>query len=205
MEFCLNRSGEAVVLPDAVLELARDHASSVANPNELVTLACAVAICPPSDGVVVEIGTYQGRTACFLGRLLRLLGRTAPVLSIDAFDLLEEQQGNVRGNHAEYQKNVSAYHLERICMALSGLSDAAARLVPERVSVLVVDGGHTYEVVGRDLALYAHKVVPGGVIFIDDYSPAFPGVVRAADEFLQDRADVEVLHRTRNLLVRRLR
>ncbi|GAA4448269.1 class I SAM-dependent methyltransferase [Phytohabitans houttuyneae] len=205
MRTYLNQKDEEVHLPDEVAELTREHASEVADAGELLTLASALALCPATAGtIVVEIGTYRGGTACFIGRTLRVLGRPLPVLSIDAFDLLSVEANNVQGDYAEYHNNVRKYGLEGQCMVLTGLSHSTVDLVPDRIGVLVVDGSHSYETVRGDIHDYAPKVVPGGVVFLDDYSPTFPGVVRAVDEFFGDSDEFEILHKTRNVLARRV-
>ena len=49
------------------------------------------------------------------------------------------------------------------------------------IGVLVIDGAHHYEAVRADLELYVPKVVPGGYVFLDDYGPAYPDVIRAIE------------------------
>lgn len=206
VESYFNRTAEAIRLPDDIADIAREHSSEVTHATELLVLASALAACPAPEGaIVVEIGTYRGQAACFIGRALRALGRTMPVLSVDAFDLLPVEDGNVAGDHLEYQQNVRKHSLTETCMVVSGLSSAVAPLVPARIAVLVVDGGHSYEQVRDDLRSYAPKLLPGGIMFLDDYSPSFPGVVRAADEFFRDTAEFEIVHQTRNVLARRAR
>ena len=80
-----------------------------------------------------------------------------------------------------------------VCLPLACFSYDAAPVVADNVGVLVVDGDHSYPVVTRDLRLFAPKVRPGGFLFIDDYGPAYPGVVQAVDEFLADQPGF-VLH-----------
>jgi hypothetical protein len=53
-----------------------------------------------------------------------------------------------------------------------------------------VDGDHLYEAVRSDLALFAPKVRPGGLLAGDDYGRAGwwdDGVTRAVDEFVASR------------------
>ena len=60
-------------------------------------------------------------------------------------------------------------------------SSPAAAFVPNGIGLLLVDGGHDYEVCKEDLCLYAPKVVPGVVIALDDVW--YESVRRAGDEF----------------------
>lgn len=51
--------------------------------------------------------------------------------------------------------------------------------------------------------LYLPKVLPGGLVFIDDYGPAYPDVVRAVDEFLAQDREFEVLAKEYYVALRR--
>lgn len=81
-------------------------------------------------------------------------------------------------------------------MPLVAFSQDAAPAVPEKIAVLIVDGAHHYEQVAQDLALYAPRLLPGGLIFIDDYNPLYPSVVRATDEYFTGRPAFRILHQT---------
>jgi len=61
-----------------------------------------------------------------------------------------------------------------------------------RFDVIYIDGGHRYEQVAQDLALYSQRVAPGGYLVLDDASCNQPGskfwkghesVSRAADDW----------------------
>jgi predicted O-methyltransferase YrrM len=50
--------------------------------------------------------------------------------------------------------------------------------------LIFIDGMHSYEAVSEDLRNYADLLVPGGLLVFDDYSPTFPGDVRAVLEHI---------------------
>ena len=60
-----------------------------------------------------------------------------------------------------------------------------------------VDASHDYTSVAADLAASARVVVSGGAIGGHDYCKAFPGVVRAVDEFCYS-SDWRLTHLTRD-------
>jgi hypothetical protein len=93
--------------------------------------------------------------------------------------------------------------VDRQCMALAAYSEDAAVAVPSSIGVLVIDGWHYYDTVRSDLALYLPKVVAGGFVFVDDYGPAYPDVVRAVDEFLAVDTEFEVLAKEYYVVLRR--
>jgi hypothetical protein len=57
--------------------------------------------------------------------------------------------------------------------------------------------------VKADLELYIPKVVPGGYVFLDDYGPAYPDVIRAIDEYLPAHPEIEVLMKSYYVILQR--
>ena len=88
-------------------------------------------------------------------------------------------------------------------MPMVAYSQDAAPAVPDRIGVLVVDGDHHYESVRRDLALYAPKLLPGGLVFVDDYVPAYAGVQKATDEFFEGNTGFTILHKSYFVIARK--
>ncbi len=62
----------------------------------------------------------------------------------------------------------------------------------EHVDMLFVDGAHDYMNVRLDLEAFAPLVRKGGIISGHDYSPDFPGVVRAVDEYLGEKPRIGI-------------
>jgi hypothetical protein len=65
--------------------------------------------------------------------------------------------------------------------------EAAAIIADNELDFVFIDANHSYEAVKEDLALWYKKVRPGGFIIGDDYTPAFPGVIKAVNEFCSAR------------------
>lgn len=205
MKVIFTPSGQDVTLPDAALELAQSYGTGMMDANELRHLAATLASYPwDKGGIVVEIGAYEGGTTVFMARILKLLGHTVPILSIDPFERAPENPGNAQGHYAVYLERITRESVTDTCMPLVAFSQDAAPVVPEKIAVLIVDGAHHYEQVTQDLALYTPKVLPGGLIFIDDYGPLYPDVVRATDEFFAGRAAFRILHQTYFVVAQRV-
>jgi hypothetical protein len=204
MQLTFAPSGRAVTLPEAARDLATEFASGMMDAHELLHLAGTLAAYPwDAGGIVVEIGAYEGRSAVFMARILRLLGQRASILSIDPFERVQPDPLNPQGHYAAYLATVAREGLDGICLPLVAFSQDAAPVVPASIAVLVVDGGHHYPTVKQDLALYGPKVLPRGLIFIDDYVPAYPGVMRAADEYFAASPEFERVHTTYFLVAQR--
>lgn len=158
-------------------------------------------------GDIVEIGSWQGRHTCFLAAACRD-SRNGRVHAVDHF------QGNpgkehfyVVGNEdlsdleARFRQNVERHGLSE--WVTLHASDAQTVTVDGPVRMLVIDGEHTYDAVWRDLERFAPLVIDGGMVVFDDYSPEFPGVVEAVQEWLSNSsAGAMPIQWQRSLIVR---
>ncbi len=189
-------SGFTTTIPDTVTKRAAEYSSVMMDDAELSCLAgAALSFRWTPDALVVEIGSYEGMTAAFLAECMSDAGHLNHVVSIDPFERAPTSPGNPAGKYKAYLRTMHDRGLEDRCMPLVAFSHHAAPVVPDRIGFLIVDGNHDYESVVQDLALFAPKILPGGFIFIDDYTEAYPGVVRATDEFVANNSDFTLLHR----------
>src|ERR1051326_942949 len=197
MEVTFSLSGTSVNLPEEIMEWAHQSASGMMDAPELVYLAATLAAFDwQDDTLTVEIGAYVGQTSVYMARVLQRFGKRVPILSIDPFERVQPDPLNPQGIYAAYLNNVRAWGFEDVCLPLAAFSAHAAVVVPDRIGVLVVDGGHHYPVVRDDLERYAPKVVPGGLIFVDDYGGAYPGVMQAVDEYFVAGGSFTRLHQS---------
>lgn len=197
MNIVFTPSSRTIDLPEEVEGLSQAYRSGMMDAGELLHLAATIALYPwGQQASVVEIGAYTGRTTVFMAKVLQLLGHSVPILSVDPFERAIPDPINPQGVYAEYLKIVKNENLDHLCLPLVAFSEDAAPIVPANIGVLVVDGSHHYPVVSKDFALYAPKVLAGGLIFIDDYVAAYPGVMRAVDEYFTRERPWRVLHQT---------
>ena len=133
------------------------------------------------------------------------MGRQMPILSIDPFDRVTPDPGNPQGSYTRYLANIRDSGLDHVCLPLVAFSQDAAPVVPANIGVLIVDGSHHYPNVKQDLELYLPKVVSGGIIFVDDYIPAYAGVMRAIDETFTPESPFSILHKTYFVIAQRRR
>jgi hypothetical protein len=204
MKMPFSQSGLTVELPEESYSLANAYGSEQMDSHELLYLAAALASYRwDIGGIVVEIGAYKGRTTVYMAKTLSLLGESIPILSIDPFERARPDPLNPQGKYKSYLETIAGSGLESICLPLVGFSADAAPVVPDNIGLLVIDGGHEYEVVDGDFALYGPKIRSGGLIFLDDYIPAYPGVMRAADEFFESDTQYSILHQSYFIIAQR--
>ena len=184
MELTFAATQQVVTLTDTHVALSQAHQTTMLDANELLHIAAALVSYPwEKGGFVVEIGAYLGTTAVFMAKVLETLNSTASILSIDPFERFRPDALNPQGNYSSYLHAIRSQRVDQRCVALPAFSADVAGFIADDIGVLVVDGDLRYPAVSQYLALYCPKVREGGYIFVDDYGPAYPDVVRAIDEY----------------------
>ena len=131
-------------------------------------------------GPCLEIGSYCGKSAVYLGSACRENGAT--LFSIDHHRGSEEQQpGEEYFDPALFDFKtycMDTLPLFRRTLALAGLeetvvplisrSHVAARNWTTRLSLVFIDGGHSFESARTDYDCWAGHILPGGYLLIHD-------------------------------------
>ena len=145
-------------------------------------------------GDLLEIGCYHGRSAAVLALHLQAGER---LFLADAFDLpLSDPYGDTATPEKVWRNlatAVPALSRERVFIQRAYSSELT---LPSELKVRFahVDGGHDAPTVHTDLTLCTERLVPGGVMVIDDYAhPHYPGVTEAVREFLHHQPSYQVL------------
>jgi len=110
------------------------------------------------DGVIVEIGSWKGKSTVCLGLGSRA-GNSVPVYAIDP--------------HADYRFGDFKTNVERAGIAdlvrpIASFSQPAADEFDEPIEFLFVDGSHEYDLVLEDFEKWVPKVVDGGWVAFHD-------------------------------------
>ena len=181
MEAQIERTGPDAAVRQPVLALAREHDNPNMRYPELLALASAMLSFGWSGSeVVCEIGTFQGSTAAFLGRVADLVHLPCHVLSVDSFE--SPYLAHLPERARPYYNTLASHGLvARRNSVIPMRSAPAAPYVPGAIGLLLVDGGQDYPTCLEDLALYVPKVASGGAIAVDDVW--YESVRRACDEF----------------------
>jgi predicted O-methyltransferase YrrM len=143
-------------------ELARDHAPI---------------------GPIVEVGSYCGKSAVYLGNGVRDAGGI--LLCVDHHRGSEENQSGWEYHDPELADpefgRLDTLPWIRRTLALAGLEDnvfllvaeseKAAALVAGPLGMLFIDGGHAADIANADYDAWAGKIAPGGILAIHDLFP----------------------------------
>lgn len=175
---------------------AKRYRRSMLTKGRLWTLWEAVQNVADLDGAAAEVGTYRGGSARFIAAALEAtLGHEVPVEVIDTFeghpqDRLSEHDSTAHKDPILFTdtsyEDVAAYlsPWTRITVHKGEFSRVAPHLPEQRYRLVHVDVD-LYEPMLACLHYFGPRLVPGGVIVLDDFgSPGCPGVDRAAEEFL---------------------
>jgi len=131
-------------------------------------------------GPALEIGTYCGKSAIYLGAAAREVGGV--VLTIDHHRGSEENQSGWEHHDASlvdaefglmdtlpvFRRTIARAGLEDQVTAVIGRSTSVATWWRTPVSLLFIDGGHAEEHAQNDYSGFAHWLVPGGALVIHD-------------------------------------
>ena len=134
-------------------------------------------------GPLLEVGTYCGKSALYLGLAAHEAG--AVVFSVDHHRGSEENQAGWEHHDTSVvdprSGRMDTLPLARRAVELAGLEESVVLVVgPSTVvaaawaaplSLLFIDGGHGHDVAWADYDAWTPKVAPGGLLAIHDVFP----------------------------------
>lgn len=135
------------------------------------------------NGLIVEIGTYHGRST-------RFFSLANPEVKIITIDIVKNPGGAGHPRHPEGGLFIDKAVLERgNIFQIVGESGEIVKGFNWKIDLLFIDGGHTYADVKRDRTVWPPFVKPGGYIIFHDYCSRHPGVIKAVDEWMEDNKE----------------
>ena len=160
----------------------------------------------PGRGLVVEIGSYLGRSTCFLA-LGAKRGAKPPVIAIDHFGgSLEHQPGASQESavlkaegttYNQFLRNVERVGVSEYVRPVRASSIEAAQSWQEPIRLLFIDGDHSYEATQTDFETWSPLLEENGVVAFHDVE-VWPGVTKFYKQLLaggrwRERAKVHSL------------
>jgi len=140
----------------------------------------AAALDGAAVGPLLEIGTYCGKSAIYLGAAAR--ARDSVVFTVDHHRGSEENQAGWEHHDTSlvdahtgrmdtlptFRRTIEDAGLEDVVVAVIGDSPTVARHWATPLGLCFIDGGHAYEVALADYEAWSRHVVPGGVLVFHD-------------------------------------
>jgi glycosyltransferase involved in cell wall biosynthesis len=138
----------------------------------------------PSTGKIVEIGSFMGRSTCWLAAGTKAAGRR-PVVAVDHFHGSPEHQ--IGGSHAVeaiatvgstshiFENNIQNKGLSAWVEVQVGDSSKVVETWSDPVRLLFIDGDHSYEATRRDFECWSPFCNEQGLVAFHDVD-VWPGV-----------------------------
>jgi MMP 1-O-methyltransferase len=163
--------------------LAKARAAKGFMPEEEGALLYDVAVGALRSGPGLEVGTYCGKSAIYLGTAARQAGST--VFTVDHHRGSEENQEGWEHHDpsladpefgrldtlATFRHTIKDAGLEEEVVAVVGRSTTVSALWRTPLALLFIDGGHTDEHAGKDYVGWGRWVDAGGTMVIHDVFP----------------------------------
>ena len=173
-------------MPSDLLEHARRAKGFM--PEDEGALLHRVALERLPHGPALEVGTYCGKSAIYLGAAAQQVGAGGPaavVFTVDHHRGSEENQAGwehhdptvvdpelgLMDTLGQFRKNIARAGLEEQVIAVVGASGTVAEHWRTPLSLLFIDGGHGEEPARADFRGWAHWVDAGGYLAIHDVFP----------------------------------
>jgi len=167
---------------DPQLRAYAEKARGFMPPDEGEALYQA-AVTTAAAGPFLEVGSYCGKSAIYLGAAARALGRV--LFSVDHHRGSEENQAGWEHHEPDlvdpavgrmdtlptFRRTVHDAGLERDVVAVVGDSPVVAAYWGSALALLFIDGGHGTEPARLDFEGWTPHVAPGGRLVIHDVFP----------------------------------
>jgi len=145
-----------------------------------------IAACTPADGVIVEIGSFKGRSTVMLGKVAAQYG-LGPIVAIDPhnFNNVEMQHYKPDADAStfqEFQKNLETAGVADQIEVQRAFSQDVAMGWNRPIRFLWIDGDHTYQGAKTDFDKFFPHVSPRGVVALHDVLHPYSGPIRVFAE-----------------------
>lgn len=168
--------------PTSAALLAHARAAKGFMPEEEGAFLHRTALAQLPAGPALEIGSYCGKSAVYLGAAAREVGGSAVVFTLDHHRGSEENQAGWEHHDATlvdaesglmdtlptFRRTIERAGLEDVVVAVVGRSTTVAAHWRTPVALLFIDGGHAEVHAQNDYTGFARWVSPGGALVIHD-------------------------------------
>lgn len=141
-----------------------DGLISVEEAHFLYSLAATV-----TAGCIVEVGSYRGRSTAALA-LGSMGGHFVPVYAVEPHERFIGYYGGQFGpeDRAAFFRAMLQTKAYRVVRLLNTTSATVAPNWPQKISLLFIDGDHTYDGVKADWDQWSRHLLPSASVIFDD-------------------------------------
>jgi predicted O-methyltransferase YrrM len=145
-----------------------------------------------SDGVIVEIGSHQGRSAIALAHG-SLSGSKADVFAVDPHEPFKGLYGGNFGpaDRQAFYRHIADANVGEIVRLISLPGPVAARGFDRPVALLFIDGDHSLPGVTADFDAWSVHLKPGALVAFDDATDPQAGPFQLIRKLLDSKAWTE--------------
>ena len=156
--------------------------------------------------IIVEVGSWKGRTATHMASLLKQQNLDAVVICVDTWlggiehftklkddstwGLNKYKQHGYPNLYFQFLSNVMRSGVEEYIVPLPTTSSIGAKwleLNNIKADLIFIDASHEEEDVYQDLTNYWNLLAEDGVMFGDDWHVEWSGVISAVDRFAKEK------------------
>ena len=130
-------------------------------------------------GVIVEIGSWKGKSTVWLSRGSKA-GKKAKVYAVDTHKGSAEH-GKVR-TFDDFRKNIKKAGVSDIVVPIVKTSKQAAKNFNKPVELIFFDGSHDFKSVSEDFDNWFPKIIEGGYVAFHDSVGGWPGPMKLVEE-----------------------
>ena len=139
-----------------------------------------LAACAPAEGVIVEIGSYKGKSTVLLASVAAHCG-LGPVVAIDPHtgpSVTDPKLGPGASSFEEFIGALRSAKLEEQVEVHRAFSREVAQGWNRAIRLLWIDGDHTYEGTKEDFELFSPYLANGAIVALHDALHAYEGPIR---------------------------
>ena len=167
------------------MKIDKDKATKIKGflDEEEADLLFNLALSASKMGPCLEIGSYCGKSAIFLGTACK--ENRSVLFSLDHHSGSEEQQPGQEYFDPElldvetgkidtlrlFRKTIAQFDLENVVIPIIGRSEIVGRVWETPLALIFIDGSHSYESVFNDYKIWSKHLMIGGYLLFHDVFP----------------------------------
>ncbi len=147
-----------------------------------------VAACAPAPGVILEIGSFKGKSTVGLASVA-MRYELGPVITVDPHSgpsVTDPDVGASGSSWDDFRTSLRTAGVASAVEAHHAYSRDVARAWNRPIRFLWIDGDHTYRGAKEDIDLFRPHLVSGAIVALHDVLHTFEGPVRVFAEELLD-------------------